>query len=208
LRFSRSLIAALTASVVWFACPASSVIAAEERSISQGLLEALRNGDVTGAFRQMQSLAEVNEVEAQHNLSLFYWHGIGATQNFDEAIRWSTMAAVRGHKKAIAARRIMVEGMDPQVVKKAMDWVRARLTKDAESGDDTALMPMSTTYMPDFGDSKPVEAYFWAALSVSTGKAEARRQRDFLVSTMNQNDVIKAQQRANDWFKRWRKAQS
>ena len=208
MRFSRSLIAALTASVVWFACPASSVIAAEERSISQGLLEALRNGDVTGAFRQMQSLAEVNEVEAQHNLSLFYWHGIGATQNFDEAIRWSTMAAVRGHKKAIAARRIMVEGMDPQVVKKAMDWVRARLTKDAESGDDTALMPMSTTYMPDFGDSKPVEAYFWAALSVSTGKAEARRQRDFLVSTMNQNDVIKAQQRANDWFKRWRKAQS
>ena len=194
--------------MVWFACPASSVIAAEERSISQGLLEALRNGDVTGAFRQMQSLAEVNEVEAQHNLSLFYWHGIGATQNFDEAIRWSTMAAVRGHKKAIAARRIMVEGMDPQVVKKAMDWVRARLTKDAESGDDTALMPMSTTYMPDFGDSKPVEAYFWAALSVSTGKAEARRQRDFLVSTMNQNDVIKAQQRANDWFKRWRKAQS
>ena len=208
MRFSRSLIAALTITVVWFACPASSVTAAEERSISQGMLEALRNGDVTGAFRQMQSLAEVNEVEAQHNLSLFYWHGIGATQNFDEAIRWSTMAAVRGHKKAVAARKIMVEGMDPQVVKKAMDWVRARLTKDAEAGDDTALMPMSTTYMPAFGDSKPVEAYFWAALSVSTGKAEARRQRDFLVSTMNQNDVIKAQQRANDWFKRWRKAQS
>ena len=161
-----------------------------------------------GAFRQMLSLAEVNEVEAQHNLSLFYWHGIGAPQNFDEAVRWSTMAAVRGHKKAVAARKVMVETIDPQVVKKAMDWVRTRLTKDAESGDDTALMPLSTSYLPAFGDSKPAEAYFWAALSVSTGKAEAKRQRDSLVSTMPQSDVIKAQQRANDWSKRWRKAQS
>ncbi len=176
--------------------------------MSQGLDEALRSGDLNGAFRQMQSLAEVNELEAQHNLSLFYWHGVGSTQNFDEAIRWSTMAAVRGHKKAVAARKAMLDSIDPQVVKKAMDWVRTRLTKDAEAGDDTALMPLSTSYLPAFGAPNPAEAYFWAALSVSTGKAEAKRQRDAIVSGMNQSDIIKAQQRANDWFKRWRKAQS
>jgi TPR repeat protein len=180
-------------------------VAAEDRAVSQGLDEALRNRDLPGAFQQMLSLAEVNELEAQHNLSLFYWHGVGATQNFDEAIRWSTMAAVRGYKKAVAARRVMVESIDPQVVKKAMDWVRARLTKDAEAGDDTALMPLSTSYLPAFGAPNPAEAYFWAALSVSTGKAEAKRQRDSIVSTMNQSDVMKAQQRANDWVKRWRK---
>ena len=176
--------------------------------MTQGLDDAFRSGDLSGAFRQTLGLAEANEVEAQHNLSLFYWHGVGATQNFDEAIRWSTMAAVRGHKKAVAARKAMLESIDPQVVKKAMEWARARLTKDAEAGDDTALMPLSTSYLPSFGAPVAAEAYFWAALAVSTGKAEARRQRESIVSTMNQSDVIKAQQRANEWFKRWRRAQS
>ena len=118
------------------------------------------------------------------------------------------MAAIRGHKKAIAARKAMLAAIDPQVVKKAMDWARARLTKDAEAGDDTALMPLSTSYLLEFGAPNAIEAYVWAAISVSTGKAEARRQRDVIVSTMNQSDVIKAQNRANEWYKQFRKAQS
>jgi len=198
----------MTAVGVWLASAAGPVVAEETKTISQGLDEALRNGDLTGAFRQMLILAEANEVEAQHNLSLFYWHGVGSPQNFDEAIRWSTLAAVRGHKKAVAARKAMVETIDPQVVKKAMDWVRSRLNGYAEAGDDSALMPLSTSFLPAFGAPNPADSYFWAALSVSTGKAEAKRQRDAIVSTMNQSDVLKAQQRANDWLKRWRNTQS
>ena len=198
----------MTAMGVWLASGPYGVFAAEDSYASQDLSDSLRSGDLAGAFRQTLSLAENNEVEAQHNLSLFYWHGVGAPQSFDEAIRWSTMAAIRGHKKAVAARKAMLEAIDPQVVKKAMEWARARLTKDAEAGDDTALMPLSTSYLVAFGAPNAVEAYVWAAISVSTGRAEARRQRDQIVSTMNQSDVIKAQNRANEWFKRFRKAQS
>ena len=206
LRLSRSLLVAMTAAGVWLAGPAA--YAAEAVAAQPELSDALRNGDLSGAFRLTQGLAEANDLQAELNLSLFYWHGIGATQNFDEAVRWGTMAAIRGSKKAVAARNAMLDSIDPQVVKKAMDWARARLTKDAEAGDDTALTPLSTSYLPAFGAPNEIEAYFWAALAVSTGKAEARRQRDSIVSNMKQSDVIKAQQRANDWFKRWRKAQS
>ncbi len=198
----------MTAIGVWLPSAPDVALAAEGSVVSQGLSDSLRTGDLAGAFRLTQGLAENNEVEAQLNLALFYWHGIGAPQNFDEAIRWSTMAAIRGHKKAIAARKAMLESIDAQVVKKAMEWARARLTKDAEAGDDTALMPLSTSYLAEFGAPNAIEAYVWAAISVSTGKAEARRQRDVIVSTMNQSDVIKAQIRANEWFKRFRKAQS
>ena len=198
----------MTAMGVWLSSATDAVLAAEGSNVPQALSDSLRTGDLAGAFRLTQGLAENNEVEAQHNLSLFYWHGVGAPQNFDEAVRWSTMAAIRGHKKAIAARKAMLAAIDPQVVKKAMDWARARLTKDAEAGDDTALMPLSTSYLLEFGAPNAIEAYVWAAISVSTGKAEARRQRDVIVSTMNQSDVIKAQIRANEWFKRFRKAQS
>ncbi len=173
-----------------------------------GLSDSLRSGDLAGAFRQTRELADANDLDAQHNLSLFYWHGVGTTQNFDEAIRWSTMAGIRGHQKGIAARKAMLAAIDPKVVQKAMEWARQRLTKDAEAGDDTALRPLSTSYAIAFGFPNELEAYFWATLAVSTGKADARRQRDAIVSTMTQADIIKTQQRANDWFKRWRKAQS
>jgi TPR repeat protein len=133
--------------------------------------------------------------------------GVGTTQNFDEAIRWCTMAAIRGHKKAASARKAMLDAIDPKVVQNAMKWARDRLIKEAEAGDDKALRPLSNSYAPAFGAPNEVEAYFWAAIAVSTGKADARRQRDAIVSTMTQADLIKTQQRANEWFKRWRKAQ-
>jgi hypothetical protein len=177
LRFSRPFLILITAMGVCLPSYSHLALGAEGSAMRDGLSESLRSGDLSGAFRQTLNLAETNEIEAQHNLSLFYWHGVGAPQNFDEAIRWSTMAAIRGHKKAVAARKAMLEAIDPQVVKKAMEWARARLTKDAEAGDDTALMPLSTSYLVAFGAPNAVEAYVWAAISVSTGRAEARRQR-------------------------------
>jgi hypothetical protein len=192
----------------WLPSAPALVVAAEGAEVTRDLGDALRSGDLSGAFRLTLNLAENNEIEAQHNLSLFYWHGVGAPQNFDEAVRWSTMAAIRGHKKAMAARKAMLEAIDPQIVKKAMEWARARLTKDAEAGDDTALMPLSTSYLPAFGAPNAIEAYYWAAISVSTGRADARRQRDKIVSTMNQSDITKAQNRATEWYKQFRKAQS
>ena len=165
-------------------------------------------GDLATAFRSTVALAESNDLEAQHNLSLFYWHGVGSSQNFDEAIRWSIMAAIRGHKKAVAARKIMLQAIDPQIEKKAMEWARARLIKDAEAGDDNALQPLSTSFLKAFAPPNDLEAYFWSALAVSMGKIEARRQRDLVITTMKQADIVKTQQRANEWLKRWRNTQS
>ena len=186
----------------------SSASAAGGSAPVPGLGEALLRGDLATAFRSTVALAESNDLEAQHNLSLFYWHGVGSSQNFDEAIRWSIMAAIRGHKKAVAARKIMLQAIDPQIEKKAMEWARARLIKDAEAGDDNALQPLSTSFLKAFAPPNDLEAYFWSALAVSMGKIEARRQRDLVITTMKQADIVKTQQRANEWLKRWRNTQS
>ena len=191
-----------------FSTQVSPAFEAERSEAVPGLGEALLRGDVATAFRSTFALADSNDLVAQHNLSLFYWHGVGSSQNFDEALRWSTMAAIRGYKKAVTARKIMVQTIDPQIEKKAMEWARARLIKDAESGDDTALQPLSTSFLKEFAPANDLEAYFWSALAVSTGKIEARRQRDLIIVNMKQADVVKTQQRANEWLKRWRNTQS
>ncbi len=167
--------------------------------------DAITQGDLPGAARRARELSDANDIEGQYNLALFYWHGVGIPQNFDEAIRWATLAGVRGHAKAASARRIMSKTLEPVVVQKAMEWSRLRLIKMAEGGDDGALVSMARSYAPDFGFANDVEAYYWASLAFSAGKAEVRRQRDGLVTKIKQADLLKTQQKANDWFAKFRK---
>ena len=167
--------------------------------------EAIRSGDLPGAARRARELADANDIEAQYNLSLFYWHGVAIPQNYDEAMRWTTLAAVRGQAKAASARRVMAKTLEPQVVQKAMDWSRLRLTKMAEGGDDAALVSMARSFSADFGFANDAEAYYWATLAVSAGRTEARRQRDSLLTKIKQPDLLKIQQKANDWFVKFRK---
>ncbi len=184
--------------------PASLAVAAGSPDPVPSVGEALIKGDLAAAFRTTLALAHSNDLESQHNLSLFYWHGIGSSQKFDEAVSWSTMAAIRGHKKAVAARKIMLQSIDAQVEKKTMEAVRKCLISDAEAGDNSALQPLSTSFLKEFAPPNDIEAYFWSSLAVSMGKIEAKRQRDLIMVNMNQADIIKAQQRANDWLKQWR----
>ena len=167
--------------------------------------EAITRGDLPGAARRARELADGNDIEGQYNLALFYWHGVGIPQNFDEAIRWATISAIRGQPKAASARRIMAKTLEPQIVQKAMEWSRSRLVKMAEGGDDAAIVSMARSYTSDFGFANDVEAYYWAALAVSAGKTEMRRQRDGLVAKIKQPDLLKTQQKANEWFAKFRK---
>lgn len=190
------------------ACAAHAATPAPAAPDKPEVSDALRSGDIAQAFRSTKELAEQGGLEQQHNLSLFYWHGVGIPQNFEEALRWSTLAAVRGHRKAVAARSIMMRNLDSQLAQKSMQWTRERLIKLAEAGDDLALPPLAVSFRPDFGFGNDVEAYFWSTLAVSAGKVEVRRQRDALVPTMKQADILKAQQRASEWMGRWRKERS
>ena len=187
-----------------FSTPVSLAFAAGSPQSVPSVGEALIKGDLATAFRTTLALAHANDLEAQHNLSLFYWHGVGSSQKFDEAVSWSTMAAIRGYKRAITARKIMLHAIDAQIEKKAMDAVRKCLINDAEAGDNSALLPLSTSFLKEFAPPNDLEAYFWSTLAFSMGKIEARRQRDLVMGNMQQADIVKTQQRANDWLKQWR----
>jgi len=139
-------------------------------------------------------------------LSLFLWHGVAMPQNFEEAMRWVTLAAVSGERKALSARNAMLKTLEPQVAQKSMEWVRTRLMREAEAGDNAALLRLTVSYSQTFGFANPLEAYFWSNLAVSNGRIEARKQRDEIIAQLKPADVLKAQERARAWHERWRAA--
>lgn len=166
--------------------------------------EAIKAGDLPEAARQARLQAEAGSAEGQFNLALFFWHGVAVTQNFQEAVRWATLAALADYPRAAAARNAMLKASDPSLAKGAMDWVRARLLKEAEGGDNRALVLLSNSYAPQFGFENSTESYFWSVLAVTAGQVDAKRRRDALVTSMKPADVVKTQEKAAEWYAKYR----
>jgi len=184
---------------------AAGVVPLRADTEDQDLARLLQSGNLAGAVEKSRKSAEAGEVEGQFNLALFFWHGVAVPQNFQEALRWATLAAVGGHPKAMKARAAMLASVEPAVHKKVIEWVRARLQKQGEAGDNRALVLMSVSYAAEFGFEDAKEGYFWAALAVAAGEADARRRRDALVKALPPSDAAKIQDRATEWFAKHRK---
>lgn len=199
---SRRTVAALVATALFLGGAAIPLRAETE---DQDLARLLQSGNLAGAVDMSRKAAEAGEVEGQFNLALFYWHGVAVPQNFQEALRWATLAAVGGHPRAMKARAAMLAAVEPSVHKKVIEWVRARLQKQGEGGDDRALVLMSVSYAAEFGFEDAKEGYFWAALAVAAGEADARRRRDALVKALPPAEAAKIQDRASEWFGKFRK---
>jgi TPR repeat protein len=154
--------------------------------------------DFDNAVKVAREAAEAGNVEVQ------FWHGVGLTQNYLEALRWTTLAALSGHEKAFAARKIILPTVDAPNWPKVLDWSRQRLQKNAESGFNPALFAMAKSYSPDFGFENPVEEYYWASLAVAIGDTSARKRRDELTKKLPITDAAKAQDRAAAWIEKFR----
>lgn len=166
--------------------------------------EALKARDLPEAARQARLQAEQGSAEGQFNLALFFWHGVAVPQNYQEALRWITLSALADYPRSAAARAEMLKSTDPALAKTVMDWVRARLVKEAEAGDNRALVLLSNSFAPQFGFENPVESYYWALLAVTAGQVDAKRRRDSLVTSLKPADVIKTQDKAAEWYAKYR----
>ena len=160
---------------------------------------------VLQTLNEAMEKAKAGDPAAQHNLSLFYWHGIAIPQNFQEAINWNSLAAISGNAKAAQARPEMVKKLDPKAVNAAMVWARGLMTKEAEAGNERSVLAMANSYAPAFGFPNDIEAYFWFTVASTSGDAKARRLRDKYAVNLKTADIAKTQTRANDWFNKWRK---
>src|SRR6056297_2522123 len=75
------------------AAPAS----AQDFNVGQ---DAARIGDYETALENWRPLAEQGDAKAQYNLAHMYYEGLGVTQDYAEAARWSRLAAEHGHADA------------------------------------------------------------------------------------------------------------
>ena len=170
--------------------------------------ELIQTNQYTEAVKLTRQAAEDENIESEFRFGIFYWHGIGIGQNYQEALRWVTLAALSGHEKAFAARKLMLPKVDPANWPKTLDWARQRLQKTAETGNNQNLVALSKSYSADFGFENTIEEYYWASLSVAVGDNTLLKHRNELSKKVAVPDAAKAQDRMTAWLDKWRKEKS
>jgi len=170
--------------------------------------DLIRANHYSEAVILTRQAAEAENIESEFRLGIFYWHGVGIGQNYLEALHWVTIAALSGHEKAGAARKLMLPKVDPANWPKTLDWARQRLQKTAETGNNLNLVALSKSYSADFGFENTIEEYYWASLSVAVGDNSLLKHRDELSKKVAVPDAAKAQDRMTAWLDKWRKEKS
>jgi hypothetical protein len=191
--------------MIWSSLVLFAPARADDAEDLQTIDNLIRANQFAEAVRDTKLLADKGQIESEFRLGLFYWHGVGIGQNYLESLHWVTLAALSGHEKAIAARKLILPSVDPANWPKTLDWARQKLQKTAEGGNNADLVALSRSYSVDFGFENVIEQYYWGSLSVAVGQTVLLKDRDLLSKRISVTDAAKVQDRVTVWLDKFRK---
>jgi len=112
------------------------------------------------AFEIYDKLARKNNANAQYNLALMYYNGIGVTKNRIQAFIWLTTASKLNHKEAQNKLAYMYEkGIIPDIknIKKALELYK----KSANQNYDIAQLNLAMHYAQFINKKSTKKAFYW-----------------------------------------------
>ncbi|MGE0747324.1 MAG: tetratricopeptide repeat protein [Rhodospirillales bacterium] len=183
----------------WFA--AAGAQGKADSLTNLGLMEYRGQGgpkDPTAGIRTLTRAAELGSVIAQYDLGALYEAGDGMPADYGAAAAWYRAAAAHDFAPALTGLGALY--LRGRGVPKDPAAGAASLRRAAELGDAKGQYLLAVSYLNGAGVARDhVAALKWFAISAARGHAEALRQRDELVGSMNRRDVAEALERARQW---------
>ena len=105
-------------------------------------------GNYTQAAAWFRKAAELGRADAQYNLALICYDGLGVTQNYQEALSWFTQAAEQGHVESqwnLGRMYFRGQGVAQNFVAAYTWWSIAATNGFSEANDDKAIAEESMT---------------------------------------------------------------
>ena len=118
-------------------------------------------------------LAQQEVPEAQFNLSLLLFNGLGVPKNFKQALVWSWKAYLNNHGSAINQVNDILEIVTPELQSAVADELIQELTAIANNGDATAALKLGITFTELMVEPDYASAYVWLSIAQAFGIEEA-----------------------------------
>jgi len=118
-------------------------------------------------------LAQQEIPEAQFNLSLLLFNGLGVPKNYKQALVWSWKAYLNNHESAINQVNDILEIVTPELQSAVADELIQELTEIAKNGDSTAALKLGITFTELMVEPDYASAYVWLSIAQAFGIEEA-----------------------------------
>jgi len=155
------------------------------------------------SFQIYQPKANQGDADAQFNLALLYYTGVGIPQDRRYAIYWYTKAAEQGHIQAqyfLGKLYNFGDGIEVrQDFKLAVYW----LTKAAEQGHIQAQYLLGHMY--EYDDEPPQDyklAFFWYTKAAEQNHYFAKQDRDKMLEKMSQSQIEEVQKLSKELYEK------
>ena len=155
------------------------------------------------SFQIYQPKANQGDADAQFNLALLYYTGLGIPQDRRYAIYWYTKAAEQGHIQAqyfLGKLYNFGDGIEVrQDFKLAVYW----LTKASEQGHVQAQYLLGHMY--EYDDEPPQDyklAFFWYTKAAEQNHHFAKEDRDKMLEKMSQSQIEEVQKLSKELYEK------
>ena len=118
-------------------------------------------------------LAEQEIPEAQFNLSLLLFNGLGAPKNYKASLSWACKAHLNEHEAALGQVNAILDLVTPELQNTVAEQLIEEFTELAKAGDQMATVKLGMTYTDLLVEPNNLDAYTWLSIGQAYGIEKA-----------------------------------
>ena len=145
-------------------------------------------------------LAEKDIPEAQYNLSLLLFNGLGAPKNFKGALKWAWKAYLNEHEFAQTQVNDIIDMIPADVRDSVANELIQELSEIAKNRDQLAALKVGITYIELLSEPDYLSAYVWLSIAQAYGIEKASLILMDVTDQMTIEEVLAQQELATELF--------
>ena len=145
-------------------------------------------------------LAERELPEAQYNLSLLLFNGLGAPKNFKGALKWAWKAYLNDHEFAQTQVNDILDMIPADVRDSVANELIQEFSEIAKNRDQLATLKVGITYTELLSEPDYLSAYVWLSIAQAYGIEKASLLLMDVTDQLTIEDVLAQQELAATLF--------
>jgi TPR repeat protein len=145
-------------------------------------------------------LAERDIPEAQYNLSLLLFNGLGAPKNFKSSLKWAWKAYLNEHEFAQTQVNDIIDMIPADVRDSVANELIQELSEIAKNRDQLAALKVGITYIELLSEPDYLSAYVWLSIAQAYGIEKASLLLMDVTDQITIEEVLAQQELATELF--------
>jgi len=168
--------------------------------IFQDAVNLFNEGHYNKAFETFEELALKGNEDAQYNLSIFFFKGVGTPTNYEKALYWSWYATLNHNQNAEKKVDELLDLLPQKISEAVANTVIEELKNRVFEGNKEAAHQLSKTYLRLFADPDYRKVYSWALIAQAFGEKEVEKYISEAEKNLEIDTIIEQQNEATELF--------